>query len=74
MPAIANGKVLVTGANGFIAAWIVKSLLQAGFSVKGTVRSQEKTGYLRDTFKSFGDKLELVVVEDITKVYCTSFL
>ena len=68
MPAITSGKVLVTGANGYIAVWIVKSLLDTGFFVRGTVRSESKAGYLREHFKSFGDKLEIVVVEDITKV------
>ena len=68
MPAITSGKVLVTGANGYIAVWIVKSLLDAGFFVRGTVRSESKAGYLREHFKSFGGKLEIVVVEDITKV------
>ena len=58
----------MTGANGYIAVWIVKSLLDAGFSVRGTVRSESKAGYLREHLKSFGDKLEIVVVKDITKV------
>ncbi|KAI0674155.1 NAD(P)-binding protein [Trametes maxima] len=67
MPAVTTGKVLVTGANGYIAVWVVKSLLDAGFAVRGTVRSESKATHLRNTFKSFGDKLEIVVVEDITK-------
>ncbi|KAI0367230.1 NAD-P-binding protein [Pilatotrama ljubarskyi] len=67
MPAITSGKVLVTGANGYIAVWVVKSLLDQGFSVRGTVRSESKAKHLRETFKSYGDKLEVVIVEDITK-------
>ncbi|KAK7683028.1 hypothetical protein QCA50_013700 [Cerrena zonata] len=67
MPAITSGKVLVSGANGYIAVWIVKFLLEQGFSVRGTVRSEAKTTHLKELFKSYGDKLELVVVEDITK-------
>ena len=59
---------MVTGANGYIAVWIVKSLLEGGFAVRGTVRSESKATYLRSYFKSFGDKLEVVVVPDITKV------
>ncbi|KAJ6713125.1 CINNAMOYL-COA REDUCTASE-LIKE PROTEIN [Salix purpurea] len=31
--------VCVTGAGGFIASWIVKLLLEKGYSVKGTVRN-----------------------------------
>ncbi|KAK7692465.1 hypothetical protein QCA50_004090 [Cerrena zonata] len=67
MPAITSGKVLVTGANGYIATWLVKDLLEQGFSVRGTVRSLAKGDHLKKIFASYGDKLELVVVEDITK-------
>ncbi|KAI0777496.1 NAD(P)-binding protein [Trametes elegans] len=67
MPTVTSGKVLVTGANGYIAVWVVKSLLEQGYSVRGTVRSEDKATHLRETFKSFGDKLEIVIVPDITK-------
>ena len=42
-------KVLVTGAGGFIASWVVKRLLKEGIEVHGTVRSTgkpEKYGHL----------------------------
>ncbi|CAA6663541.1 unnamed protein product [Spirodela intermedia] len=46
-----NGKVVcVTGASGYIASWLVKLLLQKGYTVKGTVRDPEdpkKTEHLR---------------------------
>ncbi|RPD65288.1 NAD(P)-binding protein [Lentinus tigrinus ALCF2SS1-7] len=67
MPAITSGRVLVTGANGYIAVWIVKSLLDAGFAVRGTVRAESKATYLRKLFQSFGDKFDVVVVPDMTK-------
>ncbi|KAJ7137439.1 D-lactaldehyde dehydrogenase [Mycena crocata] len=67
MPAIQSGKVLVSGANGFIAAWVVRALLEEGFSVRGAVRSEAKCAHLRETFASYGDKFELVVVPDITQ-------
>ncbi|KAH8825680.1 hypothetical protein DL96DRAFT_1609607 [Flagelloscypha sp. PMI_526] len=67
MPAIqAPAKVLVTGANGYIAVWVVKYLLDQGYSVRGTVRSESKAAHLREFFKSFGDKFELAIVPDIT--------
>ncbi|KAF7296278.1 hypothetical protein HMN09_01097100 [Mycena chlorophos] len=66
MPAISSGKVLVSGANGFIAVWVVRSLLESGFSVRGTVRSEEKGTHLKTLFASYGDKFEVVVVPDIT--------
>ena len=68
MPAITSGKVLVTGANGFIAAWVVKKLLEKGYTVRGTVRSEAKGTHLKEIFKEYGDKFEMIVVEDITKV------
>lgn len=56
--------VLVTGANGFIAVTLVRVLLERGYDVVGTVRSESKATYLRNTFKT--DKLQLVIVSDIT--------
>nr|GAT52696.1 D-lactaldehyde dehydrogenase [Mycena chlorophos] len=67
MPAISTGKVLVSGANGYVAAWVVRALLEAGFSVRGAVRSQEKGAHLAKMFASYGDKFELAVVPDIMK-------
>jgi hypothetical protein len=68
MPTIAStDKVLVTGANGYIALWIVKTLLERGNSVRGSVRSESKGRVLRELFNSYGDLLEIVVVPDMTK-------
>ncbi|KZO93873.1 NAD(P)-binding protein [Calocera viscosa TUFC12733] len=60
-------KVLVTGANGYIAVWIVRILLEQGYAVRGTVRSASKGAYLKKLFEKEGEKFEYVVVEDITK-------
>ena len=60
-------KVLVTGANGYIATWITKKYLEAGYSVRCTVRSLSKSAFLNDNFAHYGDRFELVVVEGITK-------
>ncbi|NNM51700.1 MAG: NAD-dependent epimerase/dehydratase family protein, partial [Pseudomonadales bacterium] len=35
--------ILVTGASGFIAGWIIKYLLEEGYTVHGTVRDPAKT-------------------------------
>ncbi|KAI0827008.1 NAD-P-binding protein [Trametes gibbosa] len=67
MPSITSGRVLVTGANGYVAAWVLKDLLDRSFTVRGTVRSATKGAYLKEFFKAHGDKLELVVVEDMTQ-------
>lgn len=69
MPAIAApAKVLVSGANGYIAVWVVQTLLEKGYSVRGTVRSADKGKHLQELFAKYGDKFEFVVIEDITKV------
>lgn len=68
MPAVTSGKVLVSGANGYIAVWLVQKLLQQGYSVRGTVRAASRGTYLTKLFEKYDDKFELVVVEDITKV------
>ena len=71
MPIVQPGsKVLVSGANGFIAIWVVRTLLEKGYIVHGTVRSQEKGNHLKTVFKEYGDKLKLFIVEDITKACC----
>ncbi|EIN05349.1 NAD(P)-binding protein [Punctularia strigosozonata HHB-11173 SS5] len=69
MPAVNPGsKVLVTGANGYVAVWIVQNLLDHGYSVRGTVRSEAKAAHLKALFADkYGGKVEFVVVEDITK-------
>ncbi|KAJ8508026.1 hypothetical protein ONZ45_g9660 [Pleurotus djamor] len=68
MPTIAPGsKVLVSGASGFIASWVTKTLLDKGYSVRGTARSESKAKYLRELFSSYGDKFETAIVEDISK-------
>jgi hypothetical protein len=63
----APAKVLVTGANGYLATWVVKKYLEAGYSVRGTVRSLSKSAFLNDKFGHYGNRFELVVVDDITK-------
>lgn len=68
MPAVTPpAKVLVTGASGFIAAWVVKTLLEKGYIVVGTVRSDSKGKYLQNLFKEYGDRFSYVIVEDIAK-------
>ena len=42
-----SGLVLVTGANGFVGKWVVVELLRAGFSVRGTVRSEGRAEAVR---------------------------
>ena len=58
----------MSGANGYIAVWLVKKLLEDGFSVRGTIRSPSREAHLKSVFKEYGDKFELVIVPDITAV------
>lgn len=53
--------VMVTGATGFIASWLVKLLLEKGYTVHGTVRDpadKEKTKHLLE-LPNASDKLHL---------------
>lgn len=66
MPTITkDAKVLVTGANGFLAAWIVDLLLKAGYRVRATVRSEDKAAPLRTKYAGYGDKFEIALVPDM---------
>ncbi|KAJ7731808.1 NAD-P-binding protein [Mycena maculata] len=67
MPAISTGKVLVSGANGYIAVWVVRTLLEHGFSVRGAVRSADKGKHLDKLFAPYGDRFERITVPDITQ-------
>ncbi len=55
-------KVLVTGANGFIATWIVQVLIDRGYSGVGTVRSVPKGTVMKQQFE---DKFEFAIVGDL---------
>ncbi|KAF8879127.1 hypothetical protein BD779DRAFT_1676521 [Infundibulicybe gibba] len=68
MPAIPTGStVLVTGANSFIGMWVVRELLEKGYTVRGAVRGPGKARYVQEVFATYGDKPEMIVVKDITK-------
>ncbi|KAI0599536.1 hypothetical protein F4775DRAFT_114808 [Biscogniauxia sp. FL1348] len=61
----AQDRVLLTGGSGFIASHILDGLLNAGFHVVVTTRSEEKG---RRIVESVGpSRLSYVVVDDITK-------
>ena len=65
---MSKGLVLVTGANGYIAARTIEAYLQAGWSVRGTARSASTTKPLVDALSQYASKLEIVEVPDITAV------
>ncbi|KAI9285101.1 putative cinnamoyl-CoA reductase [Umbelopsis sp. AD052] len=64
-----GSRVLVTGVNGFIATHVAIQLLQAGYSVTGTVRSQAKADVLQEFIptKYGSDKFNIIITEDMEK-------
>ncbi|KAJ5610867.1 flavonol reductase [Penicillium lagena] len=58
--------VLVTGASGFVATHIVDAFLKAGYTVRGTVRSQATAEKVRKTFPAFNERLSFAIVPDMT--------
>ncbi|SCZ94692.1 BZ3500_MvSof-1268-A1-R1_Chr12-3g04049 [Microbotryum saponariae] len=62
-----RASVLLTGASGFLAAHVGQQLLQRGFRVRGTVRSQAKGEYLKKLYEKDGkaDRFDFVIVEDV---------
>ncbi|KZW00143.1 NAD(P)-binding protein [Exidia glandulosa HHB12029] len=63
-----SATVLVTGANGFIATWLVGDLLQKGYTVRAAVRSDSKAKHLRESFGgTYGGKLSFVFVGNMVE-------
>ncbi|CAF3729216.1 unnamed protein product [Rotaria sp. Silwood1] len=59
--------ILVTSANSFIAGWILKSLLDKGYNVRGTVRSQgKKSRVLAGISNDQQCQISFVHINDIT--------
>ena len=57
-----SAPVLVTGATGFLAGWVVKQLVDAGATVHATVRNPEddsKCGHLKTLSNTSKGKIEL---------------
>ncbi|PPQ97645.1 hypothetical protein CVT26_002443, partial [Gymnopilus dilepis] len=51
--------ILVTGANGYIGLWIVRTLLEKGYSVRAVVRSSHKGHHMKKIFGIYRHKLEI---------------
>ncbi|KAF8324554.1 uncharacterized protein EI90DRAFT_3129739 [Cantharellus anzutake] len=68
MPAIsAPAKILVTGASGYVGAWVVKVLVDRGYSVLATTRYKEEGEFLVRRFPSYKGKVEYTIIPDIQK-------
>ena len=63
---ITSDPVLVTGASGYIGLFVVKQLLDKGYTVRGTVRDLEREASLRKTLEEAGcdtSRLEFVAAD-----------
>ncbi len=63
---MADERILITGASGFIAKHVALQLLGAGYRVRGTVRTAEKGDKLRQTLAANGadvSKLEIALAD-----------
>lgn len=63
-----SSRILVTGANGFIASHCIVHLLSAGFEVVGTVRTEEKAKQVLAQ-QSHSPALSLKITPDITDLH-----
>lgn len=64
MPSVSPpAKVLVTGASGYFATTLIKTLLEKGYTVRGAVRNRSKGEYLENRFG-----IDTVIVEDMAAV------
>lgn len=61
--------VLLTGPSGFIGAHVFIQLLNKGYTVRGTVRSQSKADYFVTRFPEAAKskQISFVIVEDIAQ-------
>ncbi|KAL2607779.1 hypothetical protein R1flu_026352 [Riccia fluitans] len=58
---MAGKTVAVTGANGFIATWVVKLLLERGYTVRGTVRNPDDSAKVAHLWELPGAKERLTL-------------
>lgn len=59
--------ILITGASGFVASHIVQTFLEAGYKVRGTVRSDSTADKVKARYPKFADQLSFALVPDIAK-------
>ena len=60
--------VLVSGINGYIASRIGFDLLEKGYTLRGTSRSQQSAdALLNGAYKEYTERVQMVAVPDMTK-------
>ncbi|KAH7374641.1 hypothetical protein B0T11DRAFT_2248 [Plectosphaerella cucumerina] len=61
-----NQTILITGLNGYIGARTAEAFLQAGYRVRGSVRSSRSAEETLKALDTYRDQIEIVEVPDIT--------
>jgi len=68
MPALtAPATVLVTGASGYVGAWVVRDLVTRGFSVHATLRKESQGEALVKHSPDYAGKVKYSLIPDIEK-------
>jgi nucleoside-diphosphate-sugar epimerase len=57
--------ILVSGVSGYVAAHVVRNLLEGGYNVRGTVRSNSKAEAVKKHFPEHVKQLSFAIVEDV---------
>ncbi|KAJ6573858.1 hypothetical protein DFH09DRAFT_1276923 [Mycena vulgaris] len=63
--ALTPNRILVTGATGFLATHVITKAFEAGYAVRGTVRSAAKGQAVQQKYSRVGDKFQFAVVDDL---------
>jgi len=58
--------IFITGATGFVGSCTALVALEAGYRVRLSVRRPEQQQFLRSIFPGFTDKIETVVIPDLS--------
>lgn len=61
------GKVLLTGANGFVASHILEGLVERNYHIVATVRSEDKAKEILTLHPSWERHITFVYIPDITR-------
>ncbi|PYH35833.1 putative 3-beta hydroxysteroid dehydrogenase/isomerase [Aspergillus neoniger CBS 115656] len=64
---MSSGLVFVTGATGFIGSAVAIKTLQAGYSLRISVRKEEQIPKLKAALSEYEDRIEFVITPDITQ-------
>jgi NADPH-dependent methylglyoxal reductase len=57
--------ILITGISGFVGAWITHTFLEAGYSVRGTVRSEKSIAGIKQVHAKHAERLSFAIVPDM---------